>query len=335
MSLDCLFTGSCAKISEVYVSVSNYDSVLCGTNASLCGSVEYGWTERLNVNGTIYILDGVHGVNCRSASSWQVVLEGINISSDGVEADYPGIYPANSGGCWFNISGNGQTIGLKKLRLIYPDFLFAGHFFRSYTSDNYINVTNCFIYRNSSSLVVTDSIFYGDYGYTNLVNTVIHDIVLNSYSILKFAWTNLDVHFSCFNCTFYSISSNSTNCAIFFLEGPIYNNMSNISFINISASNVSSNYGGVMHWYIDAYGSISNLYFANITSLSSALRFCEAGYIYTFSYLEFYNVSCTTNGGGVYISSNSSIYKYSFNICKFSMCSTSNLYGGMLFVYIL
>jgi hypothetical protein len=314
----------------VYVSESGVPSALCGVSTLFpCAGVEMAWSQRLDTNGTIYILSGVHPVNCRGPSAWVITLEGINIPSDAEEEDYPGVYPGNNAGCWLNISYGNQKLTLTNLRLIYSSG-FTGHLFRTYANTTLINITNCFL-TVQNGVNIPNSVYVGDYGVISAVNSIYHNLYFSgSYGLVRFEYYS-STNYIFFNCTFHSILITSKSyAAIIHATSSLTLNFTNNFLFNITANYVSASLGSLLHTTADGSMKFTDLYFENITSNSSALRFISA-YSDSLSNLQFYNVTTNSNGAAIYISSDSTSYQYTISNSIFSKCVTTNSYGGMCF----
>jgi hypothetical protein len=337
LSFDCFIENTCGKYNTIYISaVNGEDNIFCGLSDDPCASVEYGWSNILNTNGTIYVSNGTYGIRPRLNGLWTVKLEGTGNIID--EVDYPVIYCPTVGTVWFNISNSdgSQQIGFKNLKLLYPSSGFTGYLLSTFSPNSYVNLTNCYVVSNATNS--HPSLFQSYYGYMYVINTTFHTHNFTNYGIFYYvAPSSSNCHIFT-NCTFRSLISSYYPAVTYLSSVYPYLNFTGCTFVNISThSSSSSYYGTVIFMYQgnSSYRLFSNNSFVNITGAKSCLGIYAYTNSFTYYGLTFNNVgSSLTGGGAVMIATSTTTYSFTFVGCVFSGCKTtgSSYRGGMMIV---
>jgi hypothetical protein len=331
VSMDCILGYECSKVGIVYVSKSGFDTLLCADKTRMCESVDYVFSHRVIMFGTIYISSpGEYGISCRSGQDSSMALEGIDIPLNANESDYPGIYPANASEYWFDVSISEQELSVTNFRIYYPTTTFTRYLFLI-RHGNIVLITNCFIYHNSTATdYYINGVIYGGGGALTMMNVVAHDLVF----IVKGFYNNeyLPVWlYSFYNCSYYSILQKSNVPAIYY--SPYVSNcvIVNNSFVNITHLTAGS-MGCVFDLGFTISVRVSDLYFENISGKCSAARFTDIGSHVGDSALcnlVFRNVFITDyDGAAIYMDPSSDVTNAIVD-SMFINCSTTSAFGGL------
>jgi hypothetical protein len=220
---------------------------------------------------------------------------------------------------------------LTNLKLLYPSSGFTGAFFYTYLSNNYINITNCYIVSNSTNNHTY--LYQSYYGYLYAINTNFHTHSFHSYPLIYYVSASMyDRHYFT-NCTFKSMRSIGSYPAVLYCASANpHINFTGCTFTNMSTNSTSTSYGGVIYMTLSTTNhSLSNNSFIDVACTRPCLRFASSSNN-TLTGLIFNNVSTSLMGGGaVYIPSTT--YVYRFVDCWFTNCVTTGTYNGGFFSF--
>jgi hypothetical protein len=163
LNLDCLLNNSCSG-GDIYVNGSTgVNSAVCGLDASSpCATLEYGWANRVQNPGVLYVYDGQHSIVPRTFST-AISMQIIGTKNDSLY--YPKVFPAQSSNFWFYLyDSSTMLLAFKKVNLLLVSG-FNGHFFRTFYSNNQINIDSCVFSPNTTDTPYSYSIFYLDWGF--------------------------------------------------------------------------------------------------------------------------------------------------------------------------
>jgi hypothetical protein len=340
LSLDCIIEGECGLLNDVYVLASGRDTPLCGSVENPCRTVDYVFSDRLDLNGTIYISGNAeYGVSCRGPADYQVAFEGIGIPSGAVMNSYPALYPANNGDIWLNTSNEVQKLSINNFRVIVPASGFIGYLFRTKDLHSETVITNCFIYYNGSAPLdfIMPRVIYGDSGVFTFTNVVVFNLSFNGVGFLRMDYPGTRCTYTFANSSFTSIVQKGSEPSVFNFGGtPGYYFVQNVSFTDITQG-VRGGMGSVIDWPLNPTVVIgfSDLYFRNVTARQHVVRFNTVGTNSVVQNLQFYDcLSVQTVGAAIYVIGGSSTFGIMLTDCIFSSCNTSQDNGGFFLLYV-